>query len=90
MAAPPTDGWGPCPSGEFNQLTQRLAARRHRALALTVLAAIVATGATAVAGTAVVQYVWQSTSYTQPAGGCCPSATPTTPQDNQKCAPIAQ
>jgi hypothetical protein len=87
MAAPPIDGWGPCPSGEFSQLTQRLAVRRHRALALTVLAAIVATGATAVAGTAVVQYVWQSTTHTQ-SGGCCPSATPT--QDNQKCAPIAQ
>jgi hypothetical protein len=89
MAAQPTDGWGPCPSGEFKQLTQRLTARRQRALAFTVLAAIVATGATAVAGTAVVQYVWQSTSATH-SGGCCPTATPPTTPENQQCAPVAQ
>jgi hypothetical protein len=89
MAAPPTDGWDPCPSGEFKQLTQRLTARRQRALAFTVLAAIAATGASAVAGTAVVQYVWQSTTASH-SGGCCPTVAPQPTQENQQCAPVAQ
>jgi hypothetical protein len=90
VAMPPTDGWSPCPGGEFGQLARRLAVRRRRMMAVTIFAGIAAAGATAVAATAVTQYVVQSTTGCQPPAGSCGSPAPAAATENNGCSPIAK
>jgi hypothetical protein len=86
MATSPNDGWGPCPQGSFQKLSGRLAARRQRALAFTVLGGLAAALVTGVTAAAVTEHIISSMAASNQSNVCpthAPAPAPECPPDQK-------
>jgi hypothetical protein len=77
MVAPARSGWGPCPHGELQRLSQRLTVRRRRRHTLTIVAGTVLAALAAGAGATGLSYTLEWWASGQAAGHCAPIVTPT-------------